>query len=708
MKRYLINGLLALVVGNFAASCADHDVDYVPVDQRKTQAYNEAFKELIGGDVDPNQNWGFEGLSASTPDEDEVPARALTRADENLDGGYSISSGDWQNFDYYDVSKVREIIGKLPEGQAAGNQLNDYEFLSKGAITFNFLYAVTSGVDEIGYYYYNPSSGINTRTEVKLINNFQQDHYTYDLFTYGTANNEWTTPTLNPFTDDKDCTDLINGGTITTVRGRTVTLRIPVGYRVGFYIYNPDFPGKRYSNKALNSDGSYYSAVTTLSDGTYAVGLEDWYGGDFDCNDIVFTIQKINLPEIVNFNKTVKTHYKRKKIMAQGRVFCEDLGTAGVEDLDFNDVVFDARIWRTYEYDRTNGGEKENKTDYRYEVDFCMLAAGGTIPAKLFNENNVHDLFEGQPGMTTMVNTVDDRANVTVTWDNMKANPGAKTYYGKDITNIIKPLVDANSDYEITLNDIPISVLWASSDNETEFGNTMQAVGELHAEPGKVPHKFCLPIGTKWPSERRKFSLAYEGFSSWAIGETEENKNFYNSPNSAYIYNDNGCDAKLDKYHVDGTEFYVGFSYDIPVSSTTTEVTETETVVWANSGLYLNNWSDNHLIYEDIFAKMDESLPDYTYTIRIYGTKAEGATEWGAQLLTAEGYNNMTFYGAVRNDSNFDSKGYIEYTNIKKDLVNILKYTKQYDNGVAWSCDLQGKNFTATQISFVKTVTNTY
>ena len=70
MKKYLINGLLALVAGGFAASCADHDVDYVPIAQQKTQAYEQAFKELIGGEVDPNQDWGFTGTPISELEEE--------------------------------------------------------------------------------------------------------------------------------------------------------------------------------------------------------------------------------------------------------------------------------------------------------------------------------------------------------------------------------------------------------------------------------------------------------------------------------------------------------------------------------------------------------------------------------------------------------------------------------------------------------------
>ena len=726
MKKYLIKGLLALFGGTILASCTDHDVEYVPLAQQKTQAYDQAFKELIGGkDVDPNQNWGFEGTPASVIEEEEAPAPApaLTRGDENLDGGFTISSGDWQNFDYYDVSKVQEIIGKLPEGQAAGNKLNDYEFISKGAISFNFIYAVTSGQDEIGYYYYNPSSGINSRTEVKLINNIQQDHYSLELFTYGTASNNWTIPTINPLTDNNDCTELINSQTINQVRGRTVTLRIPVGYRIGFYIKNPDWGGlKMYSNKSLNADGYFYSAVATLSDGTYAVGLEDWIastGGDFDCNDIVLTVKNVNLPEIINYNSSTTKRYKHRRLVAQGRVFCEDLGTAGVEDLDFNDIVFDARIWRTYEFDRIDNGEPENKTAYKYEADILMLAAGGTIPAKITTNKAyiIHDLFEGSPGQTTMINTVDGNAGTLSTWENMKANPGAKLYSGANITDIINTLIEnakkenPSRDHEITVNDIPISVLWSSQSDPTKLdweNNTMQTVGELHATKGKVPHKFCLPIGTRWPSERRNIVLAYPGFEDWATGETEDNKNFYKSPVKSYLYSDAGCDAKLDLTNSNGVEYTLGYTEDIKISETTTETTEIETVVWANSGVQLNDWGDNHLIYDDIFAKMDDTAPNNTYTIRIYGTKVEGATDWGAQLLTGNWDHIVNVFGAVRNDDNFYTKGYIEYRNISKDLVSHLKHDKGKDNGVDWSCDLQGKNFTATQISFVKTVTTSH
>ena len=82
MKKYLIKGLLALVVGGFTASCADKDGEYVPVSQQKATAYADAFKELIGGEVAPNHDWGFTKTSiVSETAQTRTNTRAFTRAD---------------------------------------------------------------------------------------------------------------------------------------------------------------------------------------------------------------------------------------------------------------------------------------------------------------------------------------------------------------------------------------------------------------------------------------------------------------------------------------------------------------------------------------------------------------------------------------------------------------------------------------------------
>lgn len=58
MKKYLINGVLALFAGFYLASCADTETDYVPIAEQKARAFEEVFKEVYG-EIDPHQNWGF-------------------------------------------------------------------------------------------------------------------------------------------------------------------------------------------------------------------------------------------------------------------------------------------------------------------------------------------------------------------------------------------------------------------------------------------------------------------------------------------------------------------------------------------------------------------------------------------------------------------------------------------------------------------------
>ena len=46
MKKYLINGVLALFAGIYLVSCADTETDYVPLAEQKAKAFEEVFKEV--------------------------------------------------------------------------------------------------------------------------------------------------------------------------------------------------------------------------------------------------------------------------------------------------------------------------------------------------------------------------------------------------------------------------------------------------------------------------------------------------------------------------------------------------------------------------------------------------------------------------------------------------------------------------------------
>ena len=740
MKKYLVKGLLALYAGGFAASCADHDVDYVPLAQRKTQAYEQTFKELIGGkDVDPNQNWGFTGLSNT-----EADARARAHTRTRFDDGRKTVSNGWDVT--FDHTKMAEILGALPEGISAANKLNDYELESKGPIEFSIVYSVTSAADQVGVYYYDPNLDPNTDGGsyhphyIQFVDNIQNNGF----FQYGFSDDSgYQNPSINPngngycnecksaygkefyqwTCEHVMCHNFGNGLNI-KVRAKKITLNIPIGYRIGFYVINGD--NVMYSTKSrTNENNHFYSAIATLSDGTYAVGLEDWWWptsdnrADFDCNDIVMAIKPTETkPLIINYGQKVTTVQRKvkKTLMSQGRVFCEDLGAVGLKDIDFNDIVFDARIWKHEEYVETSVDGKAVDRIFDpalYKAELCMLAAGGTIPAKMFHTTNIHDdMFEGSYGQTTMLNTIDRNTGLTNSWDNMAAYPTPKTYSYKNgneinITAIIDTLLENDPEHKITLNDIPISVLWQTTDNpETaEFGSDLQDVGDLRADPGNVPHKICLPIGTLWPSERRSIDEAYPDFVSWAQQETNANKDFYNHENkdTLAIYYGDGWNHKLEipdqflwqnqnqftNTDADLSKYYYE---EIGTPTVTQTVETTEEIELQNGEILL--W-EGELPMGDGGRQSIGTNEKWNFseggTITIYGTNANNAI-----IAVRDSWSGRNFIGTAGWESNYDNfvafNGYAQFRLSGND-VNLFK-----PNG--GDVVVLGKNFTLKAVVY--------
>ena len=186
-----------------------------------------------------------------------------------------------------------------------------------------------------------------------------------------------------------------------------------------------------------------------------------------------------------------------------GRIFCEDLGSAEATDIDYNDVVFDAftYVTKTYkvpytlnnnnekEYDWTNISSRLQSTTYN-KTDINLLAAGGTISITVAGEN-VNQLLGIEK--TIMANTY---------VNGVSPNRSGYTNFSNGISPV-KFTVN-NSSYT-TLSNIPIAV---------KHGNEVR---ELTAYIGDVPQKFSAPVGTPWPAERVEFNSAFTGFQNWVI-----------------------------------------------------------------------------------------------------------------------------------------------------------------------------------------------
>ena len=180
-------------------------------------------------------------------------------------------------------------------------------------------------------------------------------------------------------------------------------------------------------------------------------------------------------------------------LLQSGRVFCEDLGTVDISDIDYNDVVFDAWLY----VKRTNQGDVFDKCVIQ------LLAAGGTIPVQVAGVN-VHEAFGVAEDV--MVNTVKEGVG--------KLNSDVKhAEYGVDFNKmpdkivITSPALLTGTDGSINIKNIPIVVRTNNTAIELTFENST---------PGTTaPLKFMAPIGTAWAAERVKIGEAYPYFSVW-------------------------------------------------------------------------------------------------------------------------------------------------------------------------------------------------
>ena len=230
------------------------------------------------------------------------------------------------------------------------------------------------------------------------------------------------------------------------------------------------------------------------------------------------TLPKIMVP--TTSGKTLKEVYTETNAVEGGRVMCEDIATQSYsrKDFDYNDVVFDAIIYKktnvlvTTTYDNNNNvtskvttsryTQVDNMPDPNYSEYYAnirVMAAGGTIPLQLTaNGHNfeVHNVLGGKP-TTVMINTL---------------HKGEEEVVNKAAIDHHDPVdlrVNGSTDIEGVrhINDIAIDVKYS------------QASAKIDAIPGRASAKILVPLGTRWAKERTDISEAYPGFSSWVNNE---------------------------------------------------------------------------------------------------------------------------------------------------------------------------------------------
>lgn len=273
---------------------------------------------------------------------------------------------------------------------------------------------------------------------------------------------------------------------------------------------------------------------------------------------------------------TFTEYFKKRTLLQYGRVFCEDLSgnyTSNKNDFDYNDVVFDAYLWKeelwkkitvvnTYEVrayqieTRTESEIQYNDTLYnkdlsskrnilakeveymkvgddstKFYTDICYLACGSTKSIKV-GGNDATEVHQALGGYS-----IDIYINA---FDKHTEREGGSGYHEvtEPVTNehidITKYVRDNGNFSNPTINDIPIFVQLSTN-----------IAANITAKQGEVPQKFMLSSKARWASELCFLGNAYPEFANWA----ESDEAFLNTSiqGDDYLYNNYpGPDAGLD------------------------------------------------------------------------------------------------------------------------------------------------------------------
>lgn len=444
-------------------------------------------------------------------------------------------SQDIKNAKYFSVSDITSYRTHLPEGH-----------VNLGEVTQNFTFNATQ--DIIIYpAYFNSSANVEFGIYYRTADQTDPEDFQYFPICCAKGGHPWddtdhsynftTLEMQNPWGNDGDYIaiglqspdasfeDLEKYGSL-AFRSKGIAVRLTTGLTYGFYVEH-DEGGHRFFSEAqfndvitdlkpdmpedndadwLYHDGSYFGIYETTDEQgnpRMVLGCEDWHNGDFDLNDFVVFIDRLdpdsNWPpfEYDNIDESGPDY--------EWVVACEDLGT--LDDFDFNDVVFAV-------------GPKTQQADGSYTVDITALASGGTLPAYLYYGDPAnggrlvscekgeewHQWF-GVDDYTQMINT------------RSLSHTGAKTTLTVDENFSLSCCVDPQNGLS-NMGGFHVMVDRSSRGGEM----TTEVIAATHPEStdevARCPQMLCLPYHWMWPTERTGIQNAYTTFNDWVTEKT--------------------------------------------------------------------------------------------------------------------------------------------------------------------------------------------
>ena len=531
MKKYLFNGAMALIVGGFIVSCSHDDISQPATVDQMTKSFDEMFTELYGP-IAENHTWGFntvevpEEAIAAAEAEAAAATRAATRKADPGDGG--VYFGPEQGQTYKDLGIVMPDMVSADEEKFVSDwfkanknpesdPINLSNFFVLQVYFGNYEYKSTnSGHTSIGGQHMDELCAGSSTIGNDIINNYNAN----------SPARYWTDGTINYRDFQGKIMLMLNSSTERF--GYKESQNTENKYYYNFVIkalkYNDKwgyYVGFDYENHGQNgnfpADGFYDDRIIKIVPGN---GIMPW--------------TPTENPNAYQESKTKKT-YTHKKIVDQGRVFVEDIATAYrnvTEDIDYNDIVFDARVWEICDLDATtvnNITTYSSAYNYRWQYDISLLATGGTIEEKV-NGVDVHNKLGVGP--TFMVNTWTPNCVSTLSgqW-NTPTNLIQPKDFSYTLTYDELPIDPDDKEKRLVgISTIPIEVKYDGTHNIKALDNRVET--EVTDSEGKTrtismaPYKLCLPIGKPWPIERVNIKDAYKNFSVYVEHPDYE---FYNT-----------------------------------------------------------------------------------------------------------------------------------------------------------------------------------
>lgn len=758
MKKYLIKGVLALFAGAFLFSCAEKESEYVPLAQQKVKAFDEVFHEVFG-DIDPYQDWGFNKAALKldpndssmvmevidVTDGDVASTRALTRAATRAN--INVNGNEWHTCPTLGSTEEKDVTDYVraltsfnttaPSGLVnyyvtqvhCGTDTynnNDGGYVGKGSSKMNHLMIAMQSTAKI-------KDGVLTG-DWEHINNFNRgddtdwkgntlvtDGGTFDFAYLGSEDskyhNKWCAvdgADISPkyagyYYICFDFEQQVDAQTVIKFRDENNTplqgwiegswdKSLGIDQVMGMTAYVVDWSTgtKVIKTYTVGQSGTSEWELDNVINGNQIVDADD------DHTDWIIRLVPATRKVPKDVPSTTIVEYWTP--LEAGRVFCEDLGRASREDLDYNDLVFDARTWKYEKYtinwsshyndeDDANPATTEKGdstlTETKYYADIKLLAAGGTIPITIA-DRQVHSLFVEPADVATMVNTRDNNSNVYGSFDVRSAieigdetlGDERKEFKTKDGDSFTLWLIPG---YE-HIKDIPIVSAFDWSQ-----------VQELNADQGAAPHKILVEYGvTKWTSERKNLALAYPGFSGYVSGQINNSGWVKENINTEYLY-----DQPVDNAYSPSPKI---------IKSTKQIVGNAELEIWSGTQAFGSNWN---------YFSVDSPYDYYNVGTKFY----PGDRIRFHGIVTAEGDGDQPYISVSFND---DSKPYLvdtQFAERKKRMVGnkeewyypstayvevlldeyfCSKLNNSKNDAGQLTLHVQGRGFTLTKIGYVQ------